>query len=233
MPQTKMENAWTLFPDFLALVPLEAIAGPSPTITNFSEITKSNSFVINDVSADSDLILNEDGVSITYTKTSDAVRGFDAGGLGDVDDVTIERTLSIEFGINGYSHDIFAMLLGLDPKTDIEDEMKFLKDDTTGVFAAGAKLRGNIQKEKFLFYARVPLADPDHGNLYCVSPKVVIQDGDIPLNMQNQKVTQTLTFKGLKLLNSAQLTTLQGLAEPISNGYELWFNWNAASEAYV
>lgn len=231
MPQTKMNPTWTLFPDLLALVPLEAIAGPSPTITHFGEIDKSNSFVINDVSADTDLILNENGVNITYTKTSDSVQGFDAGGLGDVDDVTVQRALSIEFGINGFSHDILAMLLGLDPSTDIQTAMTFLKNDATGVEAAGVKMRGNILKEKFLFFARVPLGSDEEGDLYYVSPKVVIQDGDVSHLMQNQKVTHTMTFKGLKLLDSAQLTTLQGLAEPISNGYELMFCWNAADVA--
>lgn len=228
-----MNPAWTLFPDFIALVPFEAIAGQSPTITDFSQITKSNSFVINDVSADSDLLLSEDGINLTYQKRSESVQGFDAGGLGDVDDVTVQRSLTIEMGVNGFSHDILAILLGLDPTTDIQTGMKFLKDDSTGVQAAGVLQKGNIKKKKFLFYARVPLEDSSEGDLYVVSPYVVVQDQDISHLMQAQKVKHTITIKGLKLLDTAALATLQGLAEPIANGYELLFFWNAASEAYV
>lgn len=232
MPQVKMNPTWTLFPDFLALVPLSAIAGDTPTITSFADIDKTNSFIINDTSSDQDLIMSEDGVNITYTKTGDAVQGFDAGGLGDVDDVTVERSLSIEVGVNGYSHDILAMQLGLNPKTDIDNEMSFMKD-ATGVLASGVKLRGNIKKEKFFFIARVPLDDAAEGDLYVASPKIVIQDTDISHLMQNQKVTHTLPFKGLKLLNSAQLATLQTFAEPIANGFEMLFFWNAANETIV
>lgn len=232
MPQTKMNPTWTLFPDFIALVPLSAMVGASPTITNFGEIDKSNSFVINDASADSDLLLNEDGISITYTKTSDNVQGFDAGGLGDVDDVTVQRELMIEVGVNGYSHDILAMQLGLNPTNDINDSMSFMKDGT-GVQAAGVQLRGNIRKEKFFFIARIPLDEDGAGDLYVASPKVVVQDTDINHLMQNQKVTHTIPFKGLKMLNTDELSDLQTFAEPISNGYEMLFFWNAADEAIV
>lgn len=233
MPQTKMSPTFTLFPDFIALVPLELIAGATPTITNIGDIDATNSFVINDASADTDLLLSEGGLNITYTKTSDQVQAFDAGGLGDLDDVTVQRALTMEMGVNGYSHDILALMLGLNPKTDIDDTMKFLKDNTTGVFAAGAKLRGNITKEKFFFIARIPLDEAGAGDLYVVSPKVVVEDGDTAIPMLNQKVTQTINIKGLKLLDSAQLSTLQGLVEAISNGFEMLFMFNAGTEAFV
>lgn len=233
MPQTKMETTFTLFPDKVALVPLDAIAGSSPTIESFADITKSNSFVLNDASADTDLIVSEDGIGITYTKTSDSVQAFDAGGLGDLDDVTTERQLSLEIGVNGFSHDIWAILMGLDPTTAVEDHFKFNKTDTTGVEAAGLRMEGNIKKEKFFFIARVPLDDQDNGDLYLASPKIVIEDQDVNVPMQNQKVTHTLPFKGLKMVNSSQLSTLQEFSEAIVNGYELLFAWNAADEAYV
>lgn len=234
MPQTKMEQTFTLFPDFAALVPLPAIAeGTPPTIEQFSQIDKTNSFVLNEASADSDLIISEDGINITYTKTSDSVQAFDAGGLGDLDDVTTERSLSMEIGVNGYSHDIMAMLMGLDPTTDIDDHFKFNKDDTTGVEAAALRMRGNIKKQKFFFIARIPLDDQSNGDLYIASPKVVIEDQDINVPMQNSKVTHTLPYKGLKMVNSSQLSNLQSFAEPIVNGYELLFAWNAASTAYT
>lgn len=233
MPQTKMNWAATLFPDMVALVPLDAIAGSSPTIETFADISVSNSFVLNDTSSDEDLIISEDGINITYTKSSDAVQGFDAGGLGDVDDVTIQRELSLEIGVNGYSHDIMAILMGLDPRTNIRDDFKFNKTDTTGVDAAGLEMQGNIKKEKFLFIARVPLDQSDMGEAYFCSPKVVIEDQDIETLMQDSKVTYTLPFKGLKLLNSAQLSTLQSFAEPIVNGYELLFSWNAGDTAHT
>ena len=233
MPQAKMTTTFTLFPEFAALVPLDAIAGPSPTITNFGEIDSTNSFVVNDQAADTDLLVSENGFQFTYTKTSDSVQALDAGGVGDLDDVTTERSLSITMGVNGYSHDIWAILMGLNPKTDINEEFKFLKDDTTGVFAAGPELKGNIKKQKFLFYAVIPLDDTADGKLYIISPKIVVQDQDINLNMQASKVTYDIPLKGLKLLNSSQLSAIQSLAEPVQNGYELLFMFNAANEAYT
>jgi len=239
MSQTKMNWTATLFPDKLALVPISAIAdGSPPTIEQFDQIDKSNSFVLNDASADSDLLVSEDGISITYTKNSDQVQAFDAGGLGDLDDVTVERQLSIEIGVNGYSHDIWSILMGLDPTSEIENNFKFNKNDTVGVSAAGLKMQGNIKKQKFMFIARVPLDQPDvgaggAGDLYVCSPKMVVEDQDIDLPMQNQKITQTIPMKGLKLLNSSRLSNLQSFAEPIQNGYELLFTWNAADVAYV
>lgn len=233
MAQTKMEQTFTLFPDKLALVPFDTIAGSSPSISTFADITKSNSFVLNDASSDSDLIVNEDGISITYTKTSDSVQAFDAGGLGDFDDVTTERELTIEIGVNGYSHDINAILMGLNPKTDINDNFKFAKNDSTGVDAAGVRMQGNIKKQKFLFIARIPLDQADAGEMYICSPKVVIEDQDYPIEMTNSKVTQMLPFKGLKLVNNQQLSTLQDFSEAIVNGYELFFCWNAGDTAHT
>lgn len=237
MAQSKMDWSATLFPDKAALVPFNAIAGDesgsAPTIDNFDAITKSNSFVLNDASSENDLLVSEDGISLTYTKNSDQVQGFDEGGLGDIDDVTIERQLSMEIGVNGFSHDILAILLGLDPKNDINDAMKFNKSDTTGVEAAGLNMQGNIKKEKFLFIARVPLDQAGNGELYFCAPKVIVEDQDINIPMQNQKVTYTVPMKGLKLVNSAQLSNLQTFAEPITNGYEMLFFWNAGDTAFV
>lgn len=231
--QQSMTNAFTLFPDFLALVPLEAIAGDSASITNFSEITKENSFIINDSSADTDLTLNQNGVEITYTKTSSAVQGFDAGGLGDIDDVTIQRALTISLGVNGFSHDILAILVGLDPAEDVETNFKFLKDDEVGVSAAGVRMQGAIIKKKFLFVARIPLADSADGDLYVVSPKVVVEDQDIQHLMQNSNVTHNIPLKGLKMLNTAELSKIQSIFEPVVNGFELLFMFNAGDTAYT
>lgn len=233
MSQVKMNPSWTLFPDLVALVPLKAIAGPDPTITHFGEIDKTNSFVLNDESADTDLLLSEGGVAINYTKTGDNVQGFDEGGLGDVDDVTVERGLTIDIGVNGFSHDILAILCGLDPIADVEDEFKFLKNDITGVYASGVRMKGNIKKEKYLFYARVPLETAEEGHAYFVAPKTVVRDQEISHMMVNQKITYTIPLKGLKLLNSDQLATLQDLSEAITNGFEMLFMWNAANEEYI
>lgn len=239
MPQTKMDWTATLFPDMVALVPLTEIAdGSPPAIEHFDAIDTTNAFILNDADAPSDLLISEDGVSINYTKTSDAVQAFDAGGLGDLDDVTTERQLSIEIGVNGFSHDIMAILMGLDPKSEIEEHFKFNKSDATGVEAAGLKMQGNIKKQKFFFICRVPLDQPDvgdsgSGDLYFCSPKVVIEDQELQNLMQNQKVTYTLPFKGLKLLNSAHLSNLQNFSEAITNGYEMLFYWNAGDVAYV
>lgn len=233
MPQTKMNPTWTLFPDFVALVPLEAIAGNSATITNFSEITKENSFVINDESADTDLLMSEDGLTMTYTRTGAAVQGFDEGGLGDIDDVTVQRELLIEIGVNGFSHDILAILVGLDPATDINESFQFLKDDATGVFAAGVQMRGAIKKKKYLFVARVPLELAVEGNLYFIAPKTVVMDQDFQHLMINDKVTYTLPLKGLKMVNTEHLEDIQAIFEAVTNGYELLFSFNAADEEYT
>jgi len=171
-------------------------------------------------------------MNITYTPTGAPVQGFDEGGLGDVDDVTVQRELRIDLGVNGFSHDILAILCGLDPDADMEDEFRFLKDDSTGVFASGVRMRGAIKKKKYLFYARVPLEEAAEGSLYVVSPKVVVMSQDINHLFQNDKVSYIIPLKGLKLLNSDQLSTLQELAEPITNGYEMLFWWNAANETY-
>lgn len=230
MPQSAMKNAFTIFPDFAALVPFDEIAGDTPSITNFSEITKSNSFVINDTDSDEDLVLSEGGIAITKTKSGEEILGFDEGGQGPIDDVTTSRTMTAVINVNGWSHYIWAILMGLNPKSDIKEDFKFLKDDTTGVFAAGVDAKTAIRKQKFFFIARVPLSEG--GFLYYCAPYTVVQDQEYNIPITPTKVTTEIPLKGLKLLDSGALSTLQSFSDAITNGYEMLFAWNEAGTAY-
>lgn len=135
--QASVKTKFTLFPSYLALVPYDLIAGLNPTIKSLADINDTNSIVFNEMGSEGkSYIINENGIDVTKTKSSVAIRALLKTGLGDVDDVTNDRTLEVMINCNGFSNQLEAILDGGNPFTDINSNQMLSKNELRGAISS-------------------------------------------------------------------------------------------------
>jgi len=131
--QPKMKTAYKLFPKKIMLVPYEEIVGESPSIGSFADIDETNAIIINDFDSISEISIHEDGVEVQFTKEGENIQQLDAGGIGDIDNITTSRQGSVSINVNGINHDLIAIKDGLNPFNAISENTRFSKNGKIGL----------------------------------------------------------------------------------------------------
>lgn len=240
MPSNQAQpiSLYTLFPKRIMLVPYEDVAVGSPSITTIDGITTANAVILNEPINDDEqsvITIHEDGVVVTKSKTSEKIKQLDAGGIGTLDERTMERTLTVEINVNGFSYEIDAIKEGYNPldASVINNNLKISKSAAGDTASAGIVKTGRVDKQKWFIVAEVDMSqEGDAGTLYFFFPRCIVVDDDNTVNMKGERNMCKLTFESLKVSASSQLANLKTFAEVINNGYELSYVANENGVTY-
>ena len=200
------KEAYTLYPDKIAVLNYKKAFGDNP-IDGLDEVwIKGFSFKV-----------NENGVDVSEARTYADVKELTPVGSGNVDSVSTEFAVTLDFHVNGWSHELYAVSRGYDPEDSQEDDFPLALTDQASVYSRAVNTIAKVRKEKFLIVARIPLENDDY--MYVVVPRAVPVTDELAFPMKPERKEHVLKFSSLVIEDEDDLTKIQAVFGFVTNKY--------------